>query len=99
MKNDEEFVTLQNGVEKKLIALENGVEEVKSMQAELSEKNDRLQFLIEQMERQLNQYERSMDSEQQTKVNNGELLSVHGIMKQPTQRVTPEPQSLTIPTP
>ncbi len=99
MKNEEKLVAPQNGVEERLVVLENGVEEVKSMQAELSEKNARLQFLIEQMEQQLNQYERSMDPEQSTKVNNGELLSAHGIMKQPKQRITPEPISLTIPTP
>ena len=77
-------------IEEKLDALEDGVEEIKLMQLELTKKNARLQLLIERMEQQLNQYESAMDLEKPAKVNNGELLSLYGIMSQPKQVISYE---------
>ncbi|KTD74340.1 hypothetical protein [Legionella tucsonensis] len=70
-------------IEKRLVELEGGIQEVKLMQLELAEKSARLQRLIELMEQQLNQFERSVDPE----VNQGELLRTYGIMKPPKQEV------------
>lgn len=81
-------------IEKRIVELEGGIQEVKLMQLELAEKSARLQRLIELMEQQLNQFERSVDPE----VNQGELLRTYGIMKSPKQEAGSDELS-TKPTP
>ncbi|AWN75186.1 hypothetical protein LEAN103870_16970 [Legionella anisa] len=72
-------------IEKRLADLEDDVQEIKLMQLELAEKSARLQLLIEQMEQQLDQFEDTVNSEAPEKVNQSELLSVHGFIKPPKQ--------------
>ncbi|QMT61136.1 hypothetical protein [Legionella sp. PC997] len=79
-------------IKKRLIALENGMEDVKTIQLELAEKNTRLQLLIEQMEEELGKYEQTIIKEESAKVNNAELLRAHGLMKQSKQVNLPEPR-------
>ncbi|KTD05046.1 hypothetical protein OQJ19_11100 [Fluoribacter gormanii] len=86
-------------IKERLITLENGIEDVKLMQSELAEKEARLQLLIKQMEQELDQYEQTLDSEDATKVNNGKLLSTHGLMKQPNKVAPKDSMPPTPPTP
>ncbi|WP_454782055.1 hypothetical protein [Legionella sp. WA2022007384] len=77
-------------IKERLIALENEVKDVKSIQLELAKKSALMQLLIAQMEQELNQYEDANESNESVKVNNGELLSTHGLMKKPPQEVSQE---------
>ncbi|PWY55246.1 hypothetical protein DGG96_13835 [Legionella qingyii] len=86
-------------IKERLIALENGIADVKSIQSELAEQNARLQFLIQKMEQELEQAEQAIDLKESTKVNNGILLSTHGLMNQPKQVVSEHPMPPTPPTP
>ncbi|HHF7368542.1 TPA: hypothetical protein ACPSKY_003704 [Legionella bozemanae] len=85
-------------IEKRLVELEGGIQEVKLMQLELTEKSARLQLLIEKMEQELNRCDRSVDADGPVKVNQSELLSTYGLMKLPTQKVGSS-ELFTTPTP
>ncbi|KTD06093.1 coiled-coil protein [Legionella gratiana] len=70
-------------IEKRLIKLEEEIEEIKEINHELTASNQRLAMLLDRMDQRLSYYEKL---KQHAVASHGELLNTFGIMSQQRQQ-------------